>query len=129
MTLKELGMTEDQAVYEIQFMREWAEFIKAELGREKHVALCNKFSRKKVEEEMRAQGIPEDEIKEVCDAADSIVGVEEPDRLERIEKMCMEILVKVNRMDIAPLRTALNKCETPEEARQILNLYIDASSK
>lgn len=129
MTLKELGMTEEQAVYEIQFMREWAEFIKDELGKEKHDALCNKFSRKKVEEEMRARGIPEDEIKEVCDAADSIVGVEETDRLERIEKMCAEILVKVNRLDIDPLRTALNKCETPEEARQILNLYIDACNK
>ena len=47
------------------------------------------------------------------------------ERLDRIEKLCSTILVKVNRLEIEPLRTALSKCETPEEVKEVLEAYKD----
>jgi len=49
------------------------------------------------------------------------------ERLMRIEKICTEILVKVNRLEIMPLREALNDCRTPDEVKTVLNAYIEAT--
>ena len=84
MTLKDLGMTEEQAVYEIQAMREWDEYVHREIGSDRYYALCNKFARRRAEAEMRASGIPEDEIRRVCDLTDITMSIlKESDSMQK----------------------------------------------
>lgn len=53
-TIEALGMSEEQAVCEIEFMRAFDKFLLEELGAEAYVALWLVFSIIKVKEEKRA---------------------------------------------------------------------------
>lgn len=45
------------------------------------------------------------------------------ERLQSIEEMLAMLAVKVNALELAPLREALSKCSTPEECKEILDKY------
>ena len=68
-TIEALGMSEEQAVYEIEFMRAFDKFLLEELGADNYGQLCLKFSRIKAEEELRAAGNPEELIRAIIDGA------------------------------------------------------------
>jgi hypothetical protein len=46
-TIKALGMSEEQAVYEIEFMRAFDKFLFEELGADNYGQLCLKFFQNK----------------------------------------------------------------------------------
>lgn len=66
-TIEALGMSEEQAAYEIEFMRAFDKFLLEELGADNYGQLCLKFSRIKAEEELRAAGNPEELIRAILD--------------------------------------------------------------
>lgn len=68
-TIEALGMNEEQAVYEIEFMRAFDKFLLEELGADNYGQLCLKFSKIKAEEELRAAGNPEELIRAIIDGA------------------------------------------------------------
>ena len=70
--IKELGMTEQQAVEEILTMREFSNFLEDKLGEETYQKYVNEFARYFTETQMRVSGVSEDDIKEVCDNVDKM---------------------------------------------------------
>ena len=64
--MNRLGMTEEQMITEIEFMREWDKFLRANLPTEQYDMLCMAMARQKTTEELRNLGATEEEIEETC---------------------------------------------------------------
>ena len=69
-TLKDLGMTEQDAVLEIEYMRGWDKYLSNNLDAAQYLALTLAYARMRVSEELRNLGATEDDITEVCDAVE-----------------------------------------------------------
>ena len=69
-----LGMTEEQMITEIEFMRDWEDFMKEALGEEHYVMLCQAYARKRTENELKSLGASEEEIKDIIERTDKALG-------------------------------------------------------
>lgn len=48
-------------------------------------------------------------------------------RIEQLGALCQLMMTKVNRIESNPLREAVRKCETPEQVKQLLRLWLKVS--
>ena len=69
-----LGMTEEQMMAEIEFMREWEKFIKEALGEDHYVMLCQAYARERTAKTLKEIGASDEEIKDIIDRTDKELG-------------------------------------------------------
>ena len=49
------------------------------------------------------------------------------DRIEQLGRLCQLMMTKVNRIESNPLREAVRKCETPEQVKELIRLWLMVS--
>ena len=76
MTIKELGMTEEQAVNEIQFMRMFDKYLQKVFGAKEYRSICNGFSRMLCSAELKMLGATDEQIAEACAFAEASIDTD-----------------------------------------------------
>jgi len=69
MTIRELGMTDEQIVNEIQFMRMFDKYLQKKLG-EEYYELSMEFARMMTSAELKSLGASDEDIEKACLFAD-----------------------------------------------------------
>lgn len=72
--MNKLGMTEEQMIEEVEFMREWEKYLMKSLGTEHYEMLCQDFARKKSADKLRMLGASEEEIAVISEKIDEEMG-------------------------------------------------------
>ena len=69
-----LGMTEEQMITEIEFMREWEKFLQEALGMEHYEMLCHAYARERTAKELKMLGASDEEVRMIVDKTDKELG-------------------------------------------------------
>lgn len=48
-------------------------------------------------------------------------------RIEQLGRLCQLMMIKINRIESNPLREAVRKCETPEQIKELIHLWMKVS--
>lgn len=71
-SLKDINMTESDAVIEIEYMRGWDKYLNEHLDPEEYTFLAIGYARQVVSKEMESFGLSKSEIEELCNEVEQM---------------------------------------------------------